>query len=93
MRILKKFQFKHEYWSDDWEDYSHNRFGDAFYPHHAAENIAEYLWSEESYGSPEDSCETILIKSDDGTIQSFNVSGSTTIHWNASETTPKKVLT
>lgn len=93
MRTLKVYQFKHKYWSDDWEDYSHNKFGDAFYPYHAAENIAEYLWSEEPHGSPEDSCETILIKDENGYISSFNVSGSVTINWNASETTPKKVLT
>jgi hypothetical protein len=87
---LNKYQFKHESWGDDWEEYSPNKFGDAYFPYHAAENIAEYIWSEDPHGNPEDVCESIQVKSEDGTIRSYNVSGSVSINWYSSEITAKK---
>jgi hypothetical protein len=75
---MSKYQFKHENWGDDWQDWDEKKFGnEPIDEEQAAEMIAEYEFDQ--YPCDADRYEfEVEIKSDKGT-KKFSVTASYSI--------------
>jgi hypothetical protein len=75
-----KYQFKHEYWGDEWQD-----FGKAFDAEQAAERIAEEHWLDDPYDDVEDFSFKVEIKDEQEVITKFVVTAYTNVEFRAEE--------
>lgn len=76
-----KYQFRHESWGDDWQDFEDK----AWDAESAAEKIAEQYWSDDP-SDPHRFEFVVEIKDEKDVITKFNVTAEASVNFYARET-------
>lgn len=82
--VWKYFEFKNEQFGDDWEVYSHKKYGDALEPEQVAENVSHYLYNQDP-GDPYLVSDIVEVKNNEGNVQKFKVRTFVDVNFHANE--------